>query len=188
MKVSKLTLLVLLVFAVQIALGMTLDPLKGKTEFLAVGRPSALKIKGVGAGPKGELVFSDKEGQKIVNGAVAVDLSSFDTGISMRDQHMKNKYLEIEKYRDAKLIFENVKIPAEKVAQGGDVEVLAKLDLHGEIKEVPVTMAIENQKGVVKVQSKFKIKLTEFKIAIPSFSGITVADEVNVTAVTEGKL
>jgi len=188
MKISKVTMLVMLVFAVQLAVGMTLEPSKGKTEFLAIGRPSALKIKGTGTGPKGKLEVSDKDGHKVINGEVTVDLTSLDTGISLRDRHMKEKYLEVEKYKDAKLIFKDVELPAEKVAKGGEVEVKAMLDLHGQIKEVPVTMNLENKDGKVRAESKFKIKLTEFNIEIPSFSGITVADEVNITTVTEGTL
>lgn len=187
-KASKITWLVFLVFAAQIAVGMTLDPAKGKTEFVAIGRPSALKIKGTGVGPKGELKLEEKGEFSLLNGEVAVDLSSLDTGISMRDEHMKEKYLEVEKFKEAKLIFKDAKIPAAKLKQGGEVELTATLDLHGQQKPVPVVMTLENKSGSVKSSSKFKIKLSEFNIAIPSFSGITVADEVNITTETEVKL
>ncbi len=188
MKASKVTVLVMLVFAFQLVAAMTLDPGKGKTQFIAVGRPSALKINGTGIGPAGNLKL-DKVGEEyVINGEAVMDLSSLDTGIEMRDRHMKEKYLEVEKFKNAKLVFKDVKIPSDKVKKGGEVDVNAMLDLHGEQKTVPVSMVLEAKDGVIKTVAKFKVKLSEFKISIPTFSGVTVADEVTITTETEVKL
>src|SRR5262245_62020670 len=76
-----------------------LDPAAGSTEFHAVGRPSMLKITGKGPGPKGEI---KAEGSK-VTGSFSVDLNAVTTGISMRDHHMKEKYLQTDKFPNAEL-------------------------------------------------------------------------------------
>ncbi len=188
MKASKITVLIILVFAFQLVAAMTLEPVKGKTHFIAVGRPSALKINGTGHGPAGDLKLEKIGDSYVLNGEALMDLSSLDTGIEMRDRHMKEKYLEVEKFKQAKLVFKDVKLPSDKVSKGGEVEVNATLDLHGQQKPMPVSMVLEVKNGLVKTIAKFKVKLSEFNISIPTFSGITVADEVNITTETEVKL
>ncbi len=180
------SILIFLAAAIQSVHAFPIQPEKGKTEFLAVGRPSALKINGKGSGPSGELKFS-KAGadDMLLDGEVDMDLSSFDTGIGMRDRHMKEKYLEVEKFKTAKLKFQGVKIPKSVLESGGSLNVPAMLSLHGIEKPVEVVISL-NAKGETLISSsKFKLKLTDYAIEVPKFSGITVADEVEVTAQTE---
>ena len=166
----------------------TLDASKGKTEFLAIGRPSALKISGTGTGPAGDFTFtkdSKDKTQILLNGEAKMDLSSLDTGIGMRDKHMKEKYLQVEKYKEATLVFKDAKLAAGLLKSGGDVSLLATLKLHGTDKPVTVIMTIKPQDGKISASTKFALKLSEYAIDIPKFSGITVADEVQITTDTE---
>ena len=65
----------------------------GTVEFCsATGHPSALHVDGKGVGLK-DLSIS----QNNVTGTVSFDLNTLDTGISMRNEHMKEKYLEVTK-------------------------------------------------------------------------------------------
>lgn len=178
---------IILVFAIvtgHVCGALTLDAKQGKTEFLAVGRPSAIKINGKGTGPTGDFKFKREGDVYLMSGEAIVDLSSLDTDIDMRDRHMKEKYLEVEKYKDAKISFADVKVSAEKVEKGGEFELMGKLNLHGEEKALPIAMNLENKDGQIKAKAKFKVKLSEFKIDIPKYAGITVADEVHVTTET----
>src|SRR3989338_6695806 len=62
----------------------------GDVRFLAVGKPSMLKIHG-----KGKILAADFQLEKeSLKGSAEVDLNSIDTGIALRNQHMKEKYLE----------------------------------------------------------------------------------------------
>src|SRR4051812_9417558 len=74
-----------------------LIPADGSTEFLAVGKPSFLKILGKGKGPEGTLKVVDGQ----ASGAFTVHLSDLTTNNDMRDHHMKEKYLEVSKYPSA---------------------------------------------------------------------------------------
>jgi polyisoprenoid-binding protein YceI len=188
MKLGRVIVLVGIVFAFQMVSALTLESSKGKTSFVAVGRPSAIKIKGEGVGPTGQIEVKFQGDQAEVNGESKVDLSTFNTGIQMRDKHMKEKYLETGKFQTATLLFKNVKIPAENVRSNGQVEVTGQLTLHGLTKDIPVKLNLKNKDGALRAEAEFKIKLTDFAIEIPSFSGITVADEVTVTTETEGRL
>lgn len=128
-------------------------------EFIAVGNPSALKIVGVDENKKGlsgnvERVKDDFKGE------ASFDLRGLDTGISLRNKHMKEKYLQTEKYPFAKLSFPD-----------------KKLTLHGVTKEINPELKVIGGK----VEAKFKINLADYKIDIPSFMEITVAKTVDVS-------
>jgi polyisoprenoid-binding protein YceI len=144
----------------------------GKVEFLAIGKPSFLKVKGVGTAPKGSLTM---EGDK-ASGEFTFDLSSLDTGIALRNEHMKDKYLEVGKHPLATIRFKDV-----SAKEGAKQTVPAELELHG-VKQ-PITLeATLKPDGEKKVATaSFKFKLTDYQIEIPTHLGITIADEVSVT-------
>lgn len=164
---------------------VTLTPSDGSTQFLAVGRPSALKINGKGEGPAGSLSFKKAGENFVMSGEAIVDLSSFETGIGMRDRHMKETYLEVEKFKTAKLTLKDVAVPRAILEKGGEVKCKGNLDLHGKQRDVDVVMTLEKKDAMVGATSKFTIKLSDFAIAVPKYAGITVADEVTVTTETK---
>src|SRR5580700_8775905 len=72
---------------------------KSHVEFEAIGRPSMLKIQGDSdQALQGSLQL---EAGKIT-GQCSFTLESLTTGIAMRDDHMKHRYLETQKYPLAK--------------------------------------------------------------------------------------
>ena len=54
-------------------------------EFLAVGRPSMIKINGTGGKVQGKFAL---DGAKSI-GEITLDLRDFTTGMQLRDKHMK---------------------------------------------------------------------------------------------------
>jgi polyisoprenoid-binding protein YceI len=147
--------------------GKTMSVESGTVDFLAVGRPSFLKVKGEGAVPTGKVtVVGDKAA-----GEFKIDLAQFKTGMEKRDEHMKNT-LEVEKYPSAIIRFKDV-VLKDGAAKG---TIPAELELHGQTK--PVALEAEFKDG--KATGKFQIKLSEFGIKPPSFAGITIKDEVDV--------
>ena len=100
-------------------------PKEVKIGFAASG-PAGLKIEG----STKELTVTEADGNVVVD----VPLASLATGIALRDQHMKDKYLEVSKYplatltvaRSANVI---VHVPAIRVYSSGcmfDVEVVCR--------------------------------------------------------------
>ena len=160
---------------------------KGVVQFKAIGRPSALKINGNGEGPKGVFTIEDKT----LSGNATFTLESLDTGIKLRNEHMKKKYLETDKYPEAKFSFTKVALPEninEESAKIDKVSFEGVLTLHGVEKTVNGTSKIERNGSSISVNAEFGIKLSDFGIGIPSFAGITVAETVDVLVEFKGPL
>lgn len=153
---------------------------KGQVVFEAVGKPSFLKIKGQGEGPEGEVTVGDK-----VTGNFKFKMATLDTGIGLRNDHMKNKYLEVEKFPTAELKIEEVSKfdPANPEAAG--LPFKGNLTIHGVTKPVTGTVDVKKKDKGYTVAANFETKITEYSIEIPSYAGITVADSVKVSVQTE---
>ena len=148
----------------------------GKLHFEAVGRPAMIKIKGESMAPKTVLTFND--GKTSLESHL--DLNLLDTGIDLRDEHMKEKYLETKKYPKAKLVISSLKLPVDWEKNTGSVseqEFEGTLDLHGKISPVKGTFSLNDKR---EASAEFKIKMTDFNIEIPEYLGIKVADLVTV--------
>lgn len=181
----KTTLLLLISFIGLQAAALPVESKLGKSEFLAIGRPAALKISGLGAGPQGTLQVTSSGETLLVTGELTVDLDSFDTGISLRDQHMKEKYLETGKNRYSVLKFQNAPVPQKVLDGHGSANLPAVLRLHGVEKPVEVQTQFQKEGTAIKAVSQFQLKISDFGIPIPSFSGITVADNVQIKIETQ---
>jgi polyisoprenoid-binding protein YceI len=112
-----------------------------------------------------------------LNGALHVDLQSLETGIGLRDRHMKNNYLEVEKgaeYAAARL--EDIRV--EKLA--GKTTFRGLLTLHGSRKEVTGTAQIKQTASGYRVEATFPLRTAEFGIPEPTYLGVGVKDEIQV--------
>lgn len=156
------------------------DSATGSMGFHAVGHPSALKINGTGTGPKGSLIWNSA-GQVI--GDLILDMTSLDSGIGMRTNHMKEKYLEVEKFPTAKLTLTDVSLPSADFGKDfseSNVPFKGNLFLHGVTKPVTGTAKIEQSGKTMTVHAEFAVKISDYAIAVPVFAGITVADDVSL--------
>lgn len=156
-----------------------LDKGEGSVEFVAVGKPKAIKILGKGDQAKGQLTWEKGKGA----GKVTFALASLETGINLRNEHMKKKYLETEKYPDATLVITSIALPSAKAQGDFSVEnapFAGNLSLHGVTKPIQGTATVKRDGNQLQIESGFVIKITDFKIEVPSYMGITVADEVQV--------
>ncbi len=155
------------------------DASQGEVEFVAIGRPSALKIRGKTGAPKGEVRIENGK----ASGAFVLSLTALDTGINLRNQHMKEKYLEVGKFPEAKLLIESVDLPSDISAGEGSrdgLPFLGVLTLHGVQKPVAGSAKVERRQSSVEVEAQFGIKLSDFGVTTPSYAGITVAEDVQV--------
>lgn len=154
----------------------------GSVKFFALGNPSAIRINGVGVAPEGKIdITSDQKTSKI-NGNFNFDLNSLNSGIEMRDSHMKEKYLEVDKFPTAQLSIEALKTEGIilKNFNKKDLPFTGKLNLHGQNRAVSGTTEIKMENDQLKILAKFKIKSSDFSINIPTFAGITVGDEIEI--------
>jgi len=112
-----------------------------------------------------------------VKGTLAVDLMKLETGISLRDRHLRNNYLEVQKgpeFAIAKLV--NLKV--EKLPGKGTLKGL--LMLHGQQREVSGVADIQQQGAGYRVEASFPVKISEFQIPEPTYLGVGVKDEITI--------
>ena len=140
--------------------------------FVARGTPKAIRIEGKPVVPNC-LISVDK---LIISGTFEVDLNELKTGIQTRDDHMKTKYLEVQKYPKAVLTLEPLTINSKTK----DTPFTGMLSLHGVQKKVSGTTNMQLVQLKLSGDAKTQIKLSDFAITIPSFAGITVAEDVNI--------
>jgi polyisoprenoid-binding protein YceI len=131
------------------------------------------------------------------NGAAAtitVDLGSLDTGIAMRNEHMRGaKFLDTEKFSTA--TFKTVSVSgAKSIApnQPAELSLIGDFTLHGVTKRitVPARVVVIPENEMTKSSRgpgdwihgtvTFPIKLTDYSIAVPEKLVLKLANDVNV--------
>lgn len=149
---------------------------EGSVNFLAVGKPSMLKIHGKAPGPKSN--FQLENG--MLKGVAEFSLDSLDTGIELRNQHMKEKYLQTKEFPLATLTLTEAAVGdqfPQTLAIDGEKPFQGKLKLHGVEKDVSGKFSGKDGK----ISAKFQVKISDFGIDVPSYLGVTVTDTVDVT-------
>jgi polyisoprenoid-binding protein YceI len=144
--------------------------------FEAVGQPSFLKVHGKSErGLRGTL---ENKGDS-VSGFGVFSLESLETGIDLRDQHMKNKYLEVNKYPVTKLTLDP--IPLHKAT--AEIPFHGTLELHGQKKPIGGTVTLNPDNSKLRANFSFTLKLSDFHIEPPSFAKITIQDAIKISVV-----
>jgi polyisoprenoid-binding protein YceI len=131
--------------------------------------PGGLTIVGNG----GDVSIKD-QGERLT---VVVGLASIKTGIALRDKHMRERYLETAKYPTATLEVERSKIVLP--TKGADVD--GKLTLHGVTKPVRVHYDAKGSTEKAQVSGSLRINMREFGISVPSYLGVTVKPNVDIS-------
>jgi polyisoprenoid-binding protein YceI len=120
-----------------------------------------------------------------LDGSLAVDLHTLDTGISLRNEHLRQQYLEVDKapgYDQA--VLTQIELQGlNRDAPQGKGSFNGSLTLHGVTK--PVTGPIEVRKAGagLQVKASFPVRLSDHAIPAPRYLGVGVKDTVlvNVT-------
>ena len=113
-----------------------------------------------------------------IGGALLVKLDTLETGIGLRDHHMRDNYLEVGKgagYDVATI--ENIQV--DKTDGKGTFK--ATLLLHGQKRQVAGTSIVHRRgDGTTHVDAEFPLKVSEFEIPKPTYLGVGVRDEIRV--------
>lgn len=143
---------------------------KAKVSFFAEGSPGALDIEG----KSDQLALAD-DGTTLT---FTVPFTSVTTGIDLRDQHMKEKYLHVDRFPDARLSFPRaaLQLPTE-VGQATSGTVAATFHAHGVDQPVSVVYTLKKSKTGYAVDATFEYNASNHGIEIPSYLGVTVAPE-----------
>jgi len=137
---------------------------------LTVGGSFEAKTKNI----SGDVAPAD---QGAVRGALKVELQTLETGIGIRDRHMRNNYLEVEKGPAfATAVIEDIRV--EKME--GKTVFTGMLSLHGQKKKVTGAAELQQKDGKIRVQAQFPVKVSEFEIPAPTYLGVGVRDEIQI--------
>ena len=112
-----------------------------------------------------------------LKGTLAVELVKLETGISLRDRHLRQNYLEVQKGPDfsvAKL--ENIKV--ERLP--GKTTFKGTLTLHGQKREVSGTADVQQDGKTYRVDASFPLLISSFQIPEPKYLGVGVQDEITI--------
>jgi polyisoprenoid-binding protein YceI len=149
------------------------SPTDARVVFDASG-PAGMKIEGTTS----DLNVAEDSG----NVVITVSLANLTTGISLRDHHMKEKYLEVAKFPAATLTIPRAALkfpnPGEKV----EADAQGTLTMHGQARPVAVHYDTKDDGSTLAAHGAFRVNMNDFGVTIPVYLGVTVKPDVDVTA------
>jgi len=119
----------------------------------------------------GEVTISDGG----VAGTFRLDLTTLETGIGMRDRHLRDKYLEVGRQEFATALLTDIQLDPTSAAHGGEGTFTGQLTLHGVTQPITGTATITAGQRVVAV---FPISIPAHGIKKPRHLGIGVRDQI----------
>ena len=117
-------------------------------------------------------------------GQVRVRLDSLDTGIELRNRHLRETYLEVDRgdeFREAVLSAVELAEPFPPGARSHETGFRGLLSLHGIERRVEGEARLVRRDGRVRVEAEFPLSLAEFAIPPPRYLGVGVRDELRIT-------
>jgi polyisoprenoid-binding protein YceI len=108
-----------------------------------------------------------------------VSLDSLDTGIGLRNNHMREKYLETNLYPFAQFTG-RITTEIQKSKLDSVINTEGILRIHGIEKKQKITGRVSNYDNMYKLETNFSISLSDFGIEQPSFLFISVDNDIVV--------
>jgi polyisoprenoid-binding protein YceI len=115
----------------------------------------------------GYLYFEDDSQTKNSQLYFEVDLNSLDTGIGLRNRHMRENYLHTDKYPTTH--YKGKIIKSDKVNEN-EFRIISEgtIFIHGIDKPLTVEATMIQDGNQFNIQCRFDVKLSDFDIEIPS--------------------
>ncbi|MDX2008725.1 MAG: YceI family protein [Myxococcaceae bacterium] len=143
----------------------------GVASFKGVG-PAGFKIEG-----KTKSVDVKDDGKAIT---VVVSLKDLETGISLRDSHMREKYLEVDKFPEATLVVANDQVTWPEDGKSSEGQAKGSFTVHGVTKDVSFKYKITNSGGTYAVEGEAPVNFKDHGVNVPSYMGITVKPDITI--------
>jgi polyisoprenoid-binding protein YceI len=117
-----------------------------------------------------------------LTGEISMDLATIDTGIGLRNQHLREKYLEVAKGKgfDRAVLTAIHLNNADGEAFEGRTAFSATLLLHGVLHPVEGTAEVRRDGLGRRVRAEFPLVLTDFGITPPEYLGVGVGSRLLV--------
>jgi polyisoprenoid-binding protein YceI len=121
-------------------------------------------------------------GSPAFEGTFAVDLRTLDTGIGLRNEHLRKNYLEVDRGPgyDQAVVSEIELKGLNPDAPEGKGSFTGSLTLHGVKKAVAGSADVRPAGGGLRVKASFPVSLSDYGIPEPRYLGIGVRNTVQV--------
>jgi polyisoprenoid-binding protein YceI len=130
---------------------------------------------------RGTLILEPAKPARLT-GEISMDLTTIDTGIGLRNQHLREKYLEVAKGKgfDRAVLSAIHLNDADGEAFEGRTAFSGTLLLHGVLHPVEGTAEIRRDGLGRRVRAEFPLVLTDFGITPPEYLGVGVGSRLLV--------
>jgi polyisoprenoid-binding protein YceI len=130
-------------------------------------------------------VTASAGGSRAFDGSFTVDLRTLDTGIGLRNEHLRENYLEVDKGPrfDTATLSEIDLNRFDPDAPEGKGSFTGLLTLHGVSQTVTGAVDVRQAGGGLRVKASFPVNLPDYRIRQPRYLGIGVTDTVRVEVV-----
>jgi len=108
-----------------------------------------------------------------------VQLDGLDTGIGLRNRHMRENYLETDKYPMARYTGTVGKADSSQ-SNACQVTTSGKFSIHGVDRPVMITGLVSKQGEHFRVQSNFDVKLSDYGIKVPSMMFLKLNEVIRI--------
>jgi polyisoprenoid-binding protein YceI len=127
----------------------------------------------------GYLIFNGNDFQSESDLYFEVDLRTLDTGIGLRNRHMKENYLETDKYPMTS--YKGKIIYVEKVSDNeSKVTLDGSMFIHGVTKPLKVNGNIFPVDGGYRIKAFFEVLLTDYNIEIPKLMFMKISNTMRL--------
>jgi polyisoprenoid-binding protein YceI len=125
----------------------------------------------------------------LLSGSLAVDLASLDTGIGFRNQHMRDRYLEVGKGEGfERALLSDLKLDGlDPATASGKARFTAALQVHGVSQPVAGQARLRREGELVRVEAAFPVTTSAFGIPRTEYLGVGVKDELRVTVTLDAR-
>lgn len=116
-------------------------------------------------------------------GIVTVDLRTLDTGIDLRNKHMRENHLYTDSFPNAVFVLDSVS--GAKPLSGSEPSVLTvhgTMTIHGASRALTTqgTVQTVGDAGAIRIQTEFPLKITDYGIPRPEFLFLKLAEEIKI--------
>ena len=123
------------------------------------------------------------EGTREIQGAFNVDLRTLDTGIGLRNTHLRDNYLEVSRgpaYETAVLNGVVLDEPAPARGKSATLGFKGVLSVHGNARPIAGTAEVSHKGDTLDVKVKFPLHIDVYEIARPTYLGVGVTNQIDV--------
>ena len=127
-------------------------------------------------------VMAGGNGSSAFDGSFAVDLRTLDTGIALRNEHLRDNYLEVNNgpgFDTATLAGIDL-TGFQPDAPNGQGSFTGLLTLHGVTRTVTGAVNVRQAGASLRVKASFPVNLSDYSIRKPRYLGVGVKDTIQV--------